>query len=99
MTIATSHQSADLSRRLDIINKKGLHARASAKFVKIAESYDADVLVTKNGASVCGTSIMGLMMLAASDGCCIDVSASGNDAKQVLDALQALVKNRFNEEC
>ena len=98
MTLAKSHQNAELSRQLNIINKKGLHARASAKFVKIAESFDADVLVTKNGASVCGTSIMGLMMLAASDGCCIDVSASGNEARQVLDALQALVENRFDED-
>ncbi len=99
MTLTKTHQNAELSRRLNIINKKGLHARASAKFVKIAESFDADVLVTKNGASVCGTYIMGLMMLAASDGCCIEVSASGNEAKQVLNALQVLVENRFDEDC
>ena len=99
MTIATTQQSDELSRQLNIINKKGLHARASAKFVKMAESFDAEVRVTKNGASVCGTSIMGLMMLAASAGCCIDVSASGNEAVQVLDALQALVENRFDEDC
>ncbi len=99
MTKATTHQSDELSRQLNIINKKGLHARASAKFVKMAESFDAVVRVTKNGASVCGTSIMGLMMLAASDGCCIDVSASGNEAVQVLDALQALVENKFDEDC
>lgn len=98
MTLTKTHQNVELSRRLNIINKKGLHARASAKFVKIAESFDAEVLVTKNGASVCGTSIMGLMMLAASDGCCIDISASGNEARQVLDALQALVENRFDED-
>ena len=88
-----------LSRTLNIINKKGLHARASAKFVKMAERFDAEVLVTKNGASVCGTSIMGLMMLAASAGCCIEVSASGNEAEEVLDALQELVDNRFDEDC
>jgi len=87
------------SRTLNIINKKGLHARASAKFVKMAERFDAKVLVTKNGASVCGTSIMGLMMLAASAGCCIEVSASGNEAEAVLDALQELVDNRFDEDC
>jgi phosphocarrier protein HPr len=98
VTLTKTHQSAKLSRQLNIINKKGLHARASAKFVKTAERFDAEVLVIKNGASVCGTSIMGLMMLAASDGCCIEVSASGNEAEQVLEALQALVENRFDEE-
>ena len=97
MTIIKPHQNAELSRRLNIINKKGLHARASAKFVKTVECFDAEVQVTKKGASVCGTSIMGLMMLAASDGCCIDVSASGNEARKVLDALQTLVENKFDE--
>ena len=95
---AKTHHSAELSRRLNIINKKGLHARAAAKFVKTAESFDADIQVMNNDASVCGTSIMGLMMLAASNGCCIEVSASGNEAEQVLDALQALVENRFDED-
>lgn len=98
MTLTKTQKNSELPRRLNIINKKGLHARASAKFVKIAESFDAEVLVTKNGASVCGTSIMGLMMLAASDGCCIDVSASGNEASQVLNALQTLVENKFDED-
>lgn len=87
------------SRSLSIINKKGLHARASAKFVKTAERFNAKVLVTKNGASVCGTSIMGLMMLAASAGCCIEVSATGNEAEEALDALQELVDNLFDEDC
>ncbi len=99
MTLTKTHHNAEFSRQLIIINKKGLHARASAKFVKTTESFDAEVWVTKNGASVCGTSIMGLMMLAASDGCCIEVTASGNEATQVLDALQALVENRFDEDC
>lgn len=99
MTIVKTQQNTELSRRLNIINKKGLHARASAKFVKMVESFNAEVWVTKNGASVCGTSIMGLMMLAASDGCCIDVSASGDEARQVLDALQILIENRFDEDC
>lgn len=98
MTRARSHQGVETSRQFNIINKKGLHARASAKFVKTVESFDANVWVFKNGTSVCGTSIMGLMMLAASTGCCIDVSASGTDAEQVLDALQKLVENRFDEE-
>ena len=87
------------TRLLSIINKKGLHARASAKFVKTAEQFDAKVLVIKNGTSVCATSIMGLMMLAASSGCCIEVSASGRQANEVLDALQELVENRFDEDC
>lgn len=85
-------------RQLCIINKRGLHARASAKFVKCAESFDADILVTKDGATVCGTSIMGLMMLAASPGCYIDVSASGIEAEKALDALQALIDDKFGEE-
>jgi len=87
-----------LTRQLCIINKRGLHARASAKFVKTAESFDATVRVAKDGIWVCGTSIMGLMMLAASPGCEIDVSASGYQAKEALDALQALVEDRFGEE-
>ena len=88
-----------LVRTFDIVNKRGLHARASAKFVQLAESFDAEINVTKDGMSVGGTSIMGLMMLAASPGCCISVSASGPDAEKALDALDALIANRFGEEC
>lgn len=77
---------------------RGLHARASAKFVRCVETYDAEVTVTKDGQSVGGTSIMGLMMLAASPGCCIDVSATGNEAEAALDALETLIENRFGEE-
>ncbi|MEX3010861.1 HPr family phosphocarrier protein [Hoeflea sp. TYP-13] len=87
-----------LVRKFDIINKRGLHARASAKFVQLAESFDAEISVTKDGMSVGGTSIMGLMMLAASPGCCISVSASGPDAEKALDALDGLIANRFGEE-
>lgn len=91
--------SADtLTRDLLIVNQRGLHARASAKFVQLASSFDAEVQVEKDGVSVGGTSIMGLMMLAASPGCHIRVSASGADAARVLDALQSLIADRFGEE-
>lgn len=87
-----------LTRTFDIVNKRGLHARASAKFVQVAERFDADIQVSKDGVSVGGTSIMGLMMLAASPGCCITVSAEGPDAVAALEALQALVVSRFGED-
>lgn len=86
------------TRELAIINKRGLHARASAKFVQTVSGFDAQVSVSKDGMTVGGTSIMGLMMLAASPGCCISVSASGRDATAVLEALAALVADRFGEE-
>lgn len=86
------------SRELLIINKRGLHARASAKFVQTVEGFDADVTVSKDGMTVGGTSIMGLMMLAASPGCTVVVSAKGAEASAALDALDALVRNRFGEE-
>jgi len=95
----TEMSPGTLVRNFDIINKRGLHARASAKFVKLAASFDAEIKVTKDGSSVGGTSIMGLMMLAASPGCCIKVSASGPDAEKALDALDQLVTDRFGEEC
>ena len=88
-----------LVRKFDIVNKRGLHARASAKFVQLAENFDAEIEVTKDGMSVGGTSIMGLMMLAASPGCRISVAASGPDAEKALDSLEALIANRFGEEC
>ena len=94
-----STNTSENSRRLGICNRRGLHARASAKFVKTAESFEADVKVSKDGNTVGGTSIMGLMMLAASPGCHIEVSASGPQATEVLDALEALVADRFGEEC
>ena len=88
-----------VSKELLIINKRGLHARASAKFVQMVEKFDAEVWVTRGNETVGGTSIMGLMMLAASPGCCIDVSASGEQADAVLDALQTLIADKFGEEC
>ncbi|HUH49435.1 MAG TPA: HPr family phosphocarrier protein [Mycoplana sp.] len=86
------------SKDLLIINKRGLHARASAKFVQTVDGFDAEVTVSKDGMTVGGTSIMGLMMLAASPGCSVHVSAIGVQAAEVLAALEALVANRFGEE-
>jgi phosphocarrier protein len=86
-----------LMRDLTIINLRGLHARASAKFVQTAERFDAVIAVEKDGTEVGGTSIMGLMMLAASTGTIIRVSATGPEAEAALDALAALVADRFME--
>ncbi len=87
-----------VSRDLLIINKRGLHARASAKFVQTVGGYDAAVSVSKDGTTVGGTSIMGLMMLAASPGCSISVTATGKQAEDVMQALVSLVADRFGEE-
>lgn len=87
-----------LSRVVMIRNVRGLHARAAAKFVKVASDFQADILVSRNGMDVGGRSIMGLMMLAASPGCEIALSASGRDAEAALDALQALIESKFDEE-
>ena len=84
--------------RVEIINKRGLHARASAKFVKTATGFDAEVRVSKDGAAVDARSIMGLMMLAAGPGCCIDITAEGPQAEAALAALVALVAARFDED-
>lgn len=89
--------NTELSARLTIKNKRGLHARASAKFVQLVDGFDAKVSVSKDGQTVCGTSIMGLMMLAAAPGCCIDVTASGEEAKDALDAISGLVDDLFGE--
>ena len=86
------------SRELLIVNKRGLHARASAKFVQTVGQFNADVTVTKDGTTVGGMSIMGLMMLAASPGCSVYVTASGPQALEVLSALERLVADRFGEE-
>jgi phosphocarrier protein len=81
-----------------ITNKRGLHARASAKFVTLAATFDAAVEVTKDGSSVCGTSIMGLMMLAAAPGDSIEISATGLGAEQAVVALVQLVEDKFGED-
>jgi phosphocarrier protein HPr len=85
-------------RQLTICNRKGLHARASAKFVQTVEKFDAEVRVTRGSESVGGTSIMGLMMLAASSGCAITVEATGKQAAEVVEALSELINSRFGED-
>jgi phosphocarrier protein HPr len=82
-----------------IRNVKGLHARASAKFVKCAERYNATVTVTRDGQAVGGTSIMGLMMLAAGPGSELHITAEGTQGPEALQALVALVEAGFDEEC
>ena len=83
---------------VEIVNERGLHARASAKFVKLAASFDADIRVSKDGQTIEAASIMGLMMLAAGPGCCIDITASGAEAEEAVAALVDLVARRFDEE-
>ncbi|RWO53067.1 HPr family phosphocarrier protein [Mesorhizobium sp.] len=95
---ALSANKGDIVREFPIVNQRGLHARASAKFVQVASGFDASVQVEKDGVTVGGTSIMGLMMLAASPGYSIRVTASGPEAEQVIDALERLVASRFGEE-
>lgn len=86
-----------MRRTFTIVNKLGLHARAAAQLVKLAERFVADVTIGKDDQTVNGKSIMGLMMLAASCGSKIDVEATGSDAEQLLDAIGELIANRFNE--
>jgi phosphocarrier protein HPr len=85
-------------RKVEIINERGMHARASAKFVKLAAGFDAEVSVSRDGQTVDARSIMGLMMLAAGPGCTIELKAEGPDAQAAVDALAALVEQRFEEE-
>jgi len=87
-----------LSRELLITNKRGLHARASAKFVQTVERFNAEVWVTRGGETVGGTSIMGLMMLSAAPGTTIVVSAIGPEAEAAVKAIGELVESKFNEE-
>ena len=87
-----------LVRDLPIVNKKGLHARASAKFVQTVEQFEAEVRVSRCGETVGGTSIMGLMMLSAGPGTSIRVEATGADAEAAMDALAALLASGFGEE-
>ena len=87
-----------VSREIPIINKRGLHARASAKFVQMVERFNAEVWVTRGNETVGGTSIMGLMMLAAGPGTTVTVSAIGPDAEAAIAAITDLVESKFNEE-
>ena len=89
---------SDVQRTVEIINKRGLHARASAKFVKLATEFDAEVRVSRDGQTVDARSIMGLMMLAASEGSDIAIEAEGPDAPAALAAIVALAEAKFGEE-
>ena len=86
------------ARIVKITNTKGLHARASAKFVQCAAKFDARITVTKDGSSVSGTSIMGLMMLGAGIGSEVSIAAAGRQAQEALNALEALIASRFGED-
>lgn len=88
-----------LERTLTICNQRGLHARAAAKFVKLAGEFEAIITVEKDGQSVDGRSIMGLMMLAAGIGTTICVAGDGKEAHAALDAVEALIADKFGEEC
>ncbi len=98
MDAVTPQESDTLSCELTIVNRRGLHARASAKLVKLVEQFNASVTVSRDGQTVGGTSIMGLMMLAASRGCSIHVETSGPEAKAAMDAVTELVESGFGEE-
>jgi phosphocarrier protein HPr len=89
--------AGEIRRTVTICNKRGLHARAAARFVKLAYTFDADVMVAKNGAAVSGHSIMGLMMLAAGPGTAIELRATGPEAERAVDALAALISGGFDE--
>lgn len=91
--------SETVTKTLKIINEKGLHARASAKLVEVVEAFDASAEVSRDGMSALGDSIMGLLMLAASKGTSIEIQTSGVDAGALADALEALVGDRFGEDC
>ena len=96
--MAPSAEGVSLTADVTICNTRGLHARASARFVKCAEKFDAEVRVSRDGQTVGGTSIMGLMMLAAAKGSAIEIIASGPQARDALNALVALVNAGFDEE-
>jgi phosphocarrier protein len=85
-------------RTATITNRRGLHARAAAKFVKLASQFEAQVMVSKRGMEVSGLSIMGLMMLAAGPGCTIELKATGADAHEAVDALGELIDAKFDED-
>ncbi|WP_018175361.1 MULTISPECIES: HPr family phosphocarrier protein [unclassified Thioalkalivibrio] len=85
-------------REVPIVNRLGMHARAAAKFVSLASQYASDVTVSRNAQEVNGKSIMGVMMLAAAQGCEVTITTDGEDAEEALDALTELVANRFGED-
>ncbi|MFQ5957935.1 MAG: HPr family phosphocarrier protein [Alphaproteobacteria bacterium] len=94
---ADAAAGAVVRRTVVIENERGLHARAAAKFVQVAGSFDADITVQKDGTVVSGRSIMGLMMLAAGPGCEIELAASGREAEEAIESLARLVAAKFEE--
>jgi phosphocarrier protein len=90
--------AAELRRTVTICNRRGLHARAAARFVKLADQFDAEIIVAKNGTAVSGRSIMGLMMLAAGPGTSVELRGSGPDAERAVTALADLISGGFDEE-
>lgn len=93
-----SETDGALTATAEIVNEKGLHARAAARFVKTAGEFDATLEVSRNGTTVEGTSIMGLMILAAAQGTTLDIKATGRQAREALSAVLALIADRFGEE-
>jgi len=91
-------QGAWQSRTATIANRRGLHARAAAKFVKLAGQFNAQLLVSNRGTEVSGLSIMGLMMLAAAPGCTIEIKGRGPEGDKAIDALVALIDAKFDED-
>ena len=87
-----------LSKEITIVNKLGLHARAAAKFVSLASSFASEINLSRNGQTVNGKSIMGVMMLAAAKGCSLELSADGSDEEVALEQLEQLIAERFGEE-
>jgi phosphocarrier protein len=98
MTTTTGNAGRALAQQLTIINRKGLHARASARFVRTAECFDAEIKVIRDGQTVNGNSIMGLMMLGAGPGSTILVQATGRQAREALEAIVELVNSGFDED-
>ena len=98
MTTGEGEAAETIRRQVTIINSRGLHARAAAKFTSTAGNFEAKILVTRKEQTVSGLSIMGLMMLAASPGSDIELSATGNDADAAIDALTQLIADKFHED-
>src|SRR4051812_34100706 len=98
MSAARKSHEKELSRDLTVSNKLGVHARPAAMFVKVANRFESDIFVEKDGETVNGKSIMGLMMLAAGPGCRLRVRAVGADASQALVEIEALLKRKFDED-
>ena len=98
MTEPVASGGGAIRRTVTICNRRGLHARAAARFVRLAEQFQSEIVVAKNGTSVSGLSIMGLMMLAAGNGSTIELRATGGDAMEAIEALAALIASGFDEE-